>query len=276
MHRKKSSLLFLFIFLLFSFSAIAKNVSVLSWNIQHFGRTKSVETMEFIAEIVQEYDIIAIQEVVGKTGGVEAVQRLVAILKTWQPEADWSYAISPITSGNPHESERYAYIWKEKELQRVGEVFLYQTRANEIVREPYFATFVAEKDTFTLVNFHAVPKSKNPESEIKYFKFMPEEFPDKHLIFLGDFNTPQTNNVFNPLKKMGYLPALKNQKTTIRMQCQNGDCLASEYDNIFYPSTVIKKIRSGIIHYYRAYPDAKTARSKVSDHVPVYLEFSFK
>src|SRR5690625_3213574 len=276
MHRNAHVLFFLIAFFLSSFSAFAKNVTVLSWNIQHFGRTKSLETLEFIAKTVQDYDIIAIQEVVGKTGGVEAVQKLVGILKTWDSEANWSYAISPITSGNPHESERYAYIWKAAELQRVGEVFLYQKRANEIVREPYFASFVSEKDTFTLVNFHAVPKFKNPESEIKYFKFMPDEFPNMNLIFLGDFNTPQSNNVFNPLKKMGYLPALINQKTTVRMQCKNGDCLASEYDNIFYPSKKIKKIRSGVIHYYKEYPDAKTARSKVSDHIPVYLEFSFK
>src|SRR5690625_7769787 len=101
---------------------------------------------------------------------------------------------------------------------------------NEIVREPYFASFVSEKDTFTLVNFHAVPKFKNPESEIKYFKFMPDRFLIMNLLFLGDFNTPQSNIVFIPLKKMAYLPALLNQKTTVRLQSKKVNCLVSEYD----------------------------------------------
>jgi hypothetical protein len=39
-----------------------------------------------------------------------------------------------------------------------------------------------------------------PETEIKYFKFFPDEYPTLNLIFVGDFNCPITYG-FNPLRK---------------------------------------------------------------------------
>ena len=66
-----------------------------------------------------------------------------------------------------------------------------ETKYNIVIdREPYFATFKFEGKSFTVVNFHAITKSKQPETEIKYFKFLPAEYPDKNLIFCGDFNCP--------------------------------------------------------------------------------------
>lgn len=92
---------------------------------------------------------------------------------------------------------------------------------------------------------------------------------------MGDFNCPQSNNVFNPLKSKGYKPVLIGQKTTLRMKCINSDCLASEYDNIFYPSNKIRFLNSGVIHFYQLSSDMKAAR-KISDHVPVIFIFAIK
>ena len=84
------------------------------------------------------------------------------------------------------------------------------------------------------MNYHAIPKKKQPETEIKYFKFLPGKYPGSNLIFLGDFNVPQNHTVFNPLKKIGYRPVFTGQKTTMKMEGVGEECLASEYDNIFY------------------------------------------
>ena len=56
---------------------------------------------------------------------------------------------------------------------------------------------------------------------------------------MGDFNCPQSHTVFNPLKSSGFAPILKNQKTSLRQKCISNDCLASEYDNLFYDTRKI-------------------------------------
>ena len=131
--------------------------------------------------------------------------------------------------------------------------------------------FSYKGEPFTLVSFHAIPKKKQPETEIKYFKFFPAEYPDRELVFLGDFNVPQSHTVFLPLRKQGYLPVLEGQKTTLKMECTTTTCLASEYDNIFYNSLEMQVLDSGIMSFYESFPDMKAAR-RISDHVPVWVE----
>jgi hypothetical protein len=46
-----------------------------------------------------------------------------------------------------------------------------------------------------------ITKQTKPETEIKYFKFFPGEYPTLNLIFAGDFNCPQSHTVFIPLRK---------------------------------------------------------------------------
>jgi hypothetical protein len=124
-----------------------------------------------------------------------------------------------------------------------------------------------------VVNFHAITKSKQPETEIKYFKFLPAEYPGLNLIFAGDFNCPQSHTVFNPLKKMGYQSVLVNQKTSLKQECKNNICLASEFDNMFYEATKFKNIKSGFIPFYKNFNSLKEARN-ISDHIPIWFEFS--
>jgi deoxyribonuclease-1-like protein len=51
-----------------------------SWNIQNFGKSKSEVEINFIANTLKNYDIIAIQEVVAGYGGAQAVAKLAAEL----------------------------------------------------------------------------------------------------------------------------------------------------------------------------------------------------
>lgn len=252
----------------------SETYSIVSWNLNNFGYSKNDNKVDFIANTIHDFDIVALQEVVGKSGGADAVIRLVHQLNEICEECKWDYDISKLTSGTSQKRERYAFLWKGSKVKRVGLGHLEANYEQEIEREPFLLTFqTLTKSEFTLVNFHALPKASQPETEIKYFKFLPDLYPHNLLIFLGDFNIPQSHSVFNPLKKMGYKPALVGQKTSLRQKCINGDCLASEYDNIFYPEKDIIIKNSGVIHFYKEFKnDMKEAR-KISDHVPVYLEF---
>ena len=257
------------LFLLLSTTLFAQ-VKVVSWNLENFGQSKSAETIGFIANTLKVYDIVAIQEVVAGYGGAQAVALLADELN--RKGAQWDYTISDPTSSSAYKTERYAFLWKTANVKKIGRAWLEEKYHLEIDREPYYCTFEYDSKRFTLVNFHAITKSKQPETEIKYFKFSPAAYPNLNLVFVGDFNCPQSHSVFTPLKKMGYVPVFQNQKTSLKKECNHSDCLASEFDNIFY-SPKVSVHRFGVISFYDSFPTLKEART-VSDHIPVWMEFS--
>lgn len=247
-------------------------VRLCSWNLQNFGKTKSEAEIRFMANALRDFDVIAIQEVVAGYGGPQAVGRLADELN--RKGDKWDYEISDPTHSTPYATERYAYIWKTNKVKKLEKAWLEQQYVNEIDREPFYIDMEYDGKIFTLVNFHALPKKKQPETEIKYFKFLPGVYPYRNLIFLGDFNVPQSHSVFNPLKKMGYQPVLKDQKTTTKMKCVGEECLASEYDNIFYNSKTTRMLECGVVKFYESFPDMESSR-RISDHLPVWAELEF-
>lgn len=262
---------FLLLLFLFACSSYFPQIKLCSWNLENFGRSKHDSTIRFVAKTLKDFDLVAVVEVVAGNGGTQAVARLVDELD--RTGTDWDYCVSDPTTGTPSRSERYAFLWKTSKLKRKGRAWLDQKFKNEIEREPYLADFLFNNKEVTVVAFHALPKEKQPEKEIQYFKFLPAEYPGKTLVFCGDFNCPQSSNVFNPLKNLSYKPALTAQKTSLKMECGAKGCLASEYDNLFYDSRKIKPTNAGVIHFYKKFSSLKSARS-VSDHLPVFLEFS--
>lgn len=259
------------LFLLILTIPVFSQTKLLSWNIENFGKSKSNQEIAFIAEATKDFDIIAIQEVVAGYGGAQAVAKLADELN--RKGNQWDYSISEPTSSSAYKTERYAFLWKTAKIKKIGKAWLEKKYHLEIDREPYFCTFEQNGKQFTIANFHAITKSKQPETEIKYFKFLPTEYPNLNLIFAGDFNCPQSHTVFFPLKKMGYHSAFVNQKTSLKQKESNGNYLASEFDNIFYPSTKVKQLHSGVIHFYKKIDTFEQAKS-LSDHIPIWIEFS--
>ncbi|QOW09799.1 endonuclease [Kaistella flava (ex Peng et al. 2021)] len=256
---------------LFFITILNAQIKLLSWNIENLGKSKSDFTITYVAETVKNYDIIAIQEVVAGYGGAQTVARLADELN--RKGAKWDYTISDPTSSSAYKTERYAFIWKTSKVKKIGKAWLERKFHLEIDREPYFCTFQYEGKQFTVVNFHAITKNRQPETEIKYFKFLPHEYPNLNLIFAGDFNCPQSHTVFNPLKKMGYRSILMNQKTSLKKECREDLCLASEFDNMYFNAAKIKHLNSGVIHFYKNFNSLEDAR-KISDHIPIWFEFA--
>jgi len=269
----KLSILFAVI-LAFSANCSAQTLTLLSWNLKDLGNSRDAAEIRIIAETMRNADIVAIQEVVAGDGGAQAVARLVTELNTLG--ATWDYVVSNPTLSSSYKTERYAFAWKKSRVKLLGKPWLQQGEYAKLIdREPYFATFEVGGKQITVVNFHAITQSKQPETEVKYFRLLPDMYPGLKLVFAGDFNLPQSHSVFNPLKKMGYLPALVNQKTSLRQQCHPDGCLASEFDNIFYKSDHLQVTEKGIIHFYKKVDTFEKARL-ISDHVPVYIRFVIK
>ena len=246
------------------------SISICSWNLKDFGKSKTAKEIVFIGTIVKDYDVLAIQEVVAGYGGAQAVASLSEQLNKMGTK--WDYAVSDPTFSSSYKQERYAFIWKTSKLKKIGDAWLEKKYQVEIDREPFYTTFQSDNKQFTLVNFHAITKKMQPETEIKYFKFLSAQYPGLNLVFAGDFNCPQSHTVFNPLKSMGYAPALKGQKTSLKQSCINDDCLASEFDNIFYDTKKITIVESGVVQFYKSFSSLVEARN-VSDHIPIFLKF---
>lgn len=260
-----------FLLLVFCSSGLLGQTTLCSWNIRDFGQSKDNTEIAFIANTIKGYDIVAIQEVVAGPGGAEAVARLADQLNRLGTK--WDYVVSDPTSGdNSYKKERYAFLWKPSKAQRIGDPWLEKKYHVEIDREPFFMTFKVHGKLVTLCTFHAITRSMNPETEVKYFKFLPEVYKDLNIVFCGDFNLPQSHSVFNPLKKIGFESALKNQKTSLRQKCIENDCLASEFDNVFFRSEHIIELQSDASHFYRRFDSIQEAL-KISDHVPVIFQF---
>ncbi|MBX9886533.1 MAG: endonuclease/exonuclease/phosphatase family protein [Flavobacteriaceae bacterium] len=259
------------IFYVFFTTAFFSQPKLLSWNLQNFRKSKSNSDITFIANIVKDFDIIALQEVVAGYGGAQAVAKLADELN--RKGSKWDYVISDPTSSSAYKTERYAFIWKTANIKKIGRAWLEKKYHLEIDREPFFCTFQYKNKQFTVASFHAITKKMQPETEIKYFKFLPQEYPTLNIIFAGDFNCPQSHTVFIPLRKMGYQSILVNQKTSLKQEVKKGKYLASEFDNMFYNTSKINSINKGIISFYNKFNSLKEARV-ISDHIPIWFEFS--
>lgn len=252
----------------------AQGLVILSWNIQDCGQTKSDDEILAIARIVRDADIVAIQEVVAKhPGGAQSIGRLGDALN--RMGAKWEYRISdPTNSPSPYSSERYAFLYKSSVVEMVGRPFLDSVLAPLCDREPFLARFrcKANGKGFLLVNFHSRRFDEHPEEEVKHFVSYPDRFNDP-VIIAGDFNMNEDHPVFSLLYKLGYHPAVRNQKSTLKRECSNGYYLNHAIDNIYLPAQLTSKA-GGAIDFVGDCSHLLSAR-QLSDHLPVFCTFSF-
>ena len=265
--------LFLFLVLLHFNVSSQEAISIISWNIRDFGRTKSNEELDEMAEIVRDADIVAIQEVVAGYGGAQAVAKLADNLN--RKGSKWDYVISNPTNSTKYVTERYAFIWKTKNIKIKNRGLLIADLDSLVDREPFYLDFYIKGKKLTILNFHSRPHDKNPESEIlaitDYLKINSSQHP---IILAGDFNVNEKELVFNGLKTIGYKASINNQSTTLKQSCDGNDYLNYPIDNIFYSKNV-SKIEGKAIDFVKVCENLEEAR-KLSDHLPVYLNFSLK
>ena len=79
--------------------ASAQSLTLATWNIADLGRTKSAAELEWMARIINQFDAVAIQEVVAvDPKGAQAVGRIVDALN--RMGAAWDYRVSPPTASS--------------------------------------------------------------------------------------------------------------------------------------------------------------------------------
>ena len=248
-------------------------IKILTWNIQDLGQSKDDDEILTIAKIIKPYDIIAVQEVVGKDPrGAQAVAKIADNLN--RMGSKWDYRISnPTKSPSSNMSERYAYFWKTSKVRLINKPYLDSELEEKCIREPYIAEFKLKngKESFFIVNFHSRVHSENPENEIVYFKDYPERLSSDRIFILGDFNLNEKHKVWNDLYNLGFNSAIVNSPTTLKRNCKRNKYLNYAIDNIYFDTENIELINSGRIDFAGECSNLSKARA-ISDHLPVYMD----
>jgi endonuclease/exonuclease/phosphatase family metal-dependent hydrolase len=248
-------------------------IRLATWNLLNFGKSKDAGEVTFIADVLRDFDVVALQEINTGPDGAQAVARLDEELE--RRGAQWDYIVSQPTSGDG--SERYAYLWKPSRVRILGRGWLEASVAGPLDREPYLARFETRQGGRQLLvaSFHAVPRAKRPADEVAYLDELHRRYEADNLLILGDFNLAQDHYAFDELKALGYQPVLVEQKTSIRMRRKDGEHLANEYDNIFYDTTALRAGASGVVDFTGEFRTLRQART-ISDHLPVFMQVEWK
>ncbi|MBA6151516.1 endonuclease/exonuclease/phosphatase family protein [Gelidibacter maritimus] len=251
-------------------------IKLVSWNIRHLGRTKTPEDIFEIANILRDFDMVAIQEVVAKDpAGAQAVAKIADELN--RMGSKWDYQISdPTKSPSVYISERYAFLWKTSKVSIINRAYLDKELEALCYREPFVAAFKAKgkPEPFYVVNYHSRKYTDRPEEEIIHFIDYPERLGSTRILIAGDFNLDEKHSVWKPFYRKGFKSALHNQRTTLRTKCKNGDYLSYPIDNVYYTSG-IEMIQARSIDFINNCENLERAR-EISDHLPIYVEFGFK
>ena len=132
----------------------ANSLIIGSWNIRAFddGRSRMDESFHYIAEIIDSFDICAVQEV---KQDLKPLERLVKLLGP-----NWDYFVNDVTEGSPGNNERMAFLYNRNRVRfknLIGELVLPQEaliEGRQIARSPFFASFQAGWFRFTLCSAH--------------------------------------------------------------------------------------------------------------------------
>lgn len=181
-----------------------------TWNIREFGDNRTIESCYYIAEIIDHFDIVVIQEVNSKKpDGLESVLSILG--------ENWSIIFSDGVDGTAGGNEAMAFVFNTNKVKftgMVGEIVLPENKLMngvQFARTPYLASFRAGWFDFKLCTVHIYYGSeKNSEGlvqrrvdEIKTvsdFLLKRQKSEDITYILLGDFNIPDVGGkYFNAL-----------------------------------------------------------------------------
>ncbi|MDO5970295.1 endonuclease/exonuclease/phosphatase family protein [Flavivirga aquimarina] len=189
-----------------------KSLIIGSWNIRAFdgGMPRLDESYHYIAEIIDHFDICAIQEI---KSSLKPLRRLVKLLGP-----NWDFFVSDVSTHKGGNSERMAFVYNTNRVffrNLIGEIVLPKENlidGEQVARSPFFASFQAGWFRFSLCSAHIVfgnDLSKRA-AEIKAVADVlvkRAKSEDQVHIFLGDMNIEEKDDVV--------MQALKESKLTV-------------------------------------------------------------
>lgn len=201
---------------------------VASWNIREFDSNKGgerlIESYHYIAEIIDRFDLVAIQEV---RENLKALYQLREILGGY-----WDFIYTDVTEGTAGNGERMAFLYDTRKVKfggLAGEVVSQPIRKKENgvmvtlpsvqwVRTPFMCGFKSGWINFAICTVHMYygdddPNDKRRVQEIQQIAdFLKAKADDdielgtiQSLVLLGDFNIfSKSDDTFKALTSTGF------------------------------------------------------------------------
>ena len=245
----------------------SENLLIATWNIREFdsksyGR-RSQEAIYYLGEIIDHFDLVAIQEVNEDLQGLYRLQNVLG--------NQYRVIYSDVTEGRSGNKERLAFLYDSRKLSftnLAGEIVIPPMKVEEageekeyrpqeqLARTPFIIGLRTSWFKFMIATVHIIygkGRSDTPERvrEIRYLSdFLAARAENQHahagnLILLGDFNIFKKNNqTFQEIARNFYIPEeLQDLPTNIS---QN-----RFYDQIAFKGQVpTSHIKAGVFNFY--------------------------
>ena len=251
-----------------------ETIKIASFNIQVFGQSKldKPRVVDILARIVRQFDVVAIQEV--RSRDQDVLPRFVDAINATGRQYD--FVIGP-RLGDTNSKEQYAFLFDRQSIE-VDRTFLYTVNdpENLLHREPLVGWFRVrgpppdQAFTFSLVNVHTDPDVVAKEMAVMddvYRVVRDDGRNEDDVILLGDFNADD-QHLGELAQVPGMLYAISGFPTNVLQ--------TEQYDNLIFhgPSTREFVGRAGIVDFLRDFDLSSDEALEVSDHFPVWAEFS--
>lgn len=278
-----------------------RNLIIGTWNLRKMGGVyraftenpgspkRNLRALAYIAEVVRNFDVIAIQEVLRDTSAIRTL-----VDEFLGP--DWGLIISDVSAGDKGLGERLGYIYDRRRVQPsglAGEIVLPPRNKidpqEQFDRTPYFVGFRSNQERFSLLTAHirfgTSPADRLPEIE-RLAQYTATEIRDRarfagaeetNLIVLGDFNIEARRTedpLFAAFLSAGLMvpEALRDVRTNYAQTVKHYDQIAWFMGDL----ALLTKGRAGVVDYRGTVFRDLTSRQvtdRVSDHLPLWTEF---
>ena len=180
----------------------ASRLLLATWNIREFESAKygprQREALYYIAEIIDHFDIVAVQEVRDDLSSLEEVMKILGY--------SWDYLITDVTEGKQGNLERMAFIYDKRKVYfggLAGEIVIPPISKTEPApqhaRTPFMVGFRTGWFKFTICTAHAYygESIADDPQRVKEIKQLATHLAKhvssasawaKNMILLGDFN----------------------------------------------------------------------------------------
>lgn len=184
---------------------VEETLLLATWNIREFGCNDKFgqrldESIQYIAEIINHFDLVAIQEV---NENLADLKKLIEVLGDW-----WEYIVTDVVAGRAGNTERIAFLYDTRKVRFdhvAGEVTLPEKKgiAWQLARTPFLCTFRTGWRRFSLCSVHiyyGTSKAVDPR-RLKEIECLSELLAARNtrrqkedngepeaIVLLGDFN----------------------------------------------------------------------------------------
>jgi len=280
-------------------SKLDESINVAIWNIREFGKKhRTLPAIHYIAEILGQFDLIAIVELRNDLADLEKVLRFLG--KSWDVVySDWVED----AGGN---DERVAFLFDRRAVTFNGlaaEVDAPRVKSGteylatqSFWRAPYMCSFRSGNFDFIAIATHARWGDSIPgrRAELQLLadwidtRFKDQFVEDTDLVVFGDFNVPKIgDSLFNALTSRGLMvpDALKDLKAGDQVIGGSNLGKDARYDQILHLPSVKKRFANcgGTLDFFpsdafikQLFPDKDYTRQQfsfqLSDHFPVWTQ----